>query len=71
MKINNYPIIVIKDENWYYWECPLFEWCYSQWNSLEELENNLKEVIKMCIEEQKEENKQLNLKKVMFSYINM
>ena len=51
MQIQNFPLIMIKDENGYYVECPLFDGCYSQGKTLEEAQKNIQEVIQMCVDE--------------------
>ncbi len=52
------PIIVQQDEDGYYFiECPLFEACYTQGDTLDEAMKNIREVIEMCLEE--EENKEI------------
>jgi len=54
MQTVNFPIIITKDEDWYYAECPSFEWCYTQWDTLEQVQEKIQEVIKICIDELKE-----------------
>ena len=52
MKDRQFPVIVEKDEDGYYVvECPLFKGCYSQGKSLGEALKNIKEAIKLCLEE--------------------
>jgi len=53
-KIKNqpFPVIVEKDEDdFYVVECPLFKGCYTQGKSLDEALKNIREVIKICLEE--------------------
>ena len=53
-KVKNYqfPVIVEKDEDGFYvLECPLFKGCYTQAKSLDKGLENIKEVIKLCLEE--------------------
>ena len=63
----DYPIIIIYDKkNWYYAECPLFDGCYTQWDSLNEVLENIKEVIIMCEKENK--NNQYNFSNILLTY---
>ena len=50
--LKQFPIIVEKDEdNFYVVECPLFDGCYTQGETLDEALHNIKEVISLCLEE--------------------
>jgi len=52
IKNNRFPVFVEKDEdNFYVVECPLFKGCYSQGKTLDEALKNIREVIKICLEE--------------------
>ena len=47
-----YPVIVHEDEKGGYWaECPAFEGCYTQGETLEETLDNITEAIHICREE--------------------
>lgn len=62
MKKYELPIIIEKDEDGFYVvECPIFTGCYSQGKTLDEALSNIKEVIKICLEEK-------NNKKLLDSY---
>jgi predicted RNase H-like HicB family nuclease len=62
MKKYELPIIIEKDEDGFYVvECPVFTGCYSQGKTLDEALSNIKEVIKICLEEK-------NNKKLLDSY---
>lgn len=51
------PVFVEKDEDGFYVvECPLFEGCYSQGNTLDEALKNIKEVVTLLLEDK--ENKE-------------
>jgi len=51
------PVIVEQDEdNIYIVSCPVFKGCHSYGKTIEEALDNIKEVIEMCMEEEKEEN---------------
>jgi len=48
------PVFIEKDEDGFYVvECPLFEGCYSQGETLDEALRNIREVIHLTIEEKK------------------
>jgi len=52
---HQFPVIAETDETGgYVVECPIFEGCYSQGDTLDEALNNIKEVLAMCLEEQKD-----------------
>jgi len=49
-----FPITVNK-ENWiYWWEAKFFDWCFSQWDTLEDYWNNMTEAIQDYSESIKE-----------------
>lgn len=52
-------VIAIDEDGKYVAECPSLKCCYSQGDTFEEAVENIKEVIEMCIEELKEENKKI------------
>jgi len=48
------PLLMEKGEDGFYVvECPLFEGCYSQGKTIDEALGNIREVIKMILEEKK------------------
>jgi predicted RNase H-like HicB family nuclease len=50
--VRQYPVIVESDETGgYVAECPAFEGCFSQGETVDEALQNIKEVIEMCREE--------------------
>lgn len=56
--IYHLPIVVERDEEGFYVvECPVLPGCYTQGKTLDEALGNIKEVIKLVLEE--EENKEL------------
>ena len=66
---NIFPVVVEKDEdNMYVVECPFFDGCYTQGNTLDEALENIKEVISMCLEEK--QNRSL-IKNYSFSDISL
>lgn len=55
------PILVEQDEdNVYIVSCPVFKGCHSYGKTIDEALENIKEVIDMCIEEQKEKVLDIN-----------
>lgn len=60
-KILHLPILVEQDEdNIFIVSCPVFKGCHSYGATIDEALNNIKEVIDMCIEEEKEEAPYIN-----------
>ena len=50
-------VVIERDEDGYYvGEVPQLKACYSQGETIDELMTNMKEVIKLCIEEAEESN---------------
>jgi predicted RNase H-like HicB family nuclease len=46
------PLFIEKDENGFYVaECPIFEGCYTQGKTIDEVLKNIREVIEMILEE--------------------
>jgi len=53
--VRQYPVIVESDETGgFVVECPAFEGCFSQGETMDEALENIKEVIAMCLEEERE-----------------
>ena len=60
-KILHLPIVVEQDEdNFYIVSCPVFKGCHSYGSTIDEALKNIKEVIEMCIEEEKEIPSEIN-----------
>ncbi len=60
-KILHLPILVEQDEdNVYIVSCPVFKGCHSYGKTIDEALVNIKEVIDMCIEEEKEKTTEIN-----------
>lgn len=60
-KILHLPILVEQDEdNIYIVSCPVFKGCHSYGRTIDEALDNIKEVIDMCIEEEKEKVAEIN-----------
>jgi predicted RNase H-like HicB family nuclease len=50
-------VVIERDEDGYYvGEVPQLKACYSQGETIDELMNNIKEVIELCLEEKSEES---------------
>ena len=48
------PVFIEKDEDGFYVvECPVFEGCYSQGKTVDEALRNIREVIRLIVEEKK------------------
>ncbi|TAE55850.1 MAG: type II toxin-antitoxin system HicB family antitoxin [Nostocales cyanobacterium] len=57
MKNKEFYVVIERDEDgMYIGEVPQLKACYSQGETIDELINNIKEVIKMCLEELEEES---------------
>jgi len=60
-KILHLPIVIEQDEdNIYIVSCPVFKGCHSYGATIEEALENIREVIDMCMEEEKEKTGQTN-----------
>ena len=60
-KILHLPILVEQDEDdFYIVSCPVFKGCHSYGSTIDEALNNIKEVIDMCVEEEKEKTSEIN-----------
>lgn len=59
---NTYPIIIEKTEDGYYAECPFIQGVYAQGETEEEVRSNLKDVLKMTLEDIKSRGESVDLK---------
>jgi predicted RNase H-like HicB family nuclease len=67
MKKNVFEILVHEAEDGGYWaECPSIEGCYSQGETLDELQSNIKEAIELCLDELRAKNKRIPSSNRMF-----
>jgi len=56
------PILIEQDEdNIYIVSCPVFKGCHSYGKTVDEAIKNIKEVIGMCLDEEKEKEKQSHI----------
>jgi len=63
MKKHLLQVVIEQDEDGtYVADCPALKGCYAQGDTFEEAMKNIKDVIKMCLEELKEERKKVDLK---------
>ncbi|MFA4852885.1 MAG: type II toxin-antitoxin system HicB family antitoxin [Bacteroidales bacterium] len=59
-KILHLPILIEQDEdNIYIVSCPVFKGCHSYGKTVDEAIKNIKEVIGMCLDEEKEKSPQI------------
>ncbi len=57
-KQQEFYVIIERDEDGYYvGEVPQLQACYSQGETIDELMKNMKEVIELCLEEEREDLK--------------
>jgi len=64
-----FPVVVERDEDGFYVvECPVLEGCYSQGKSLDEALKNIREVIKLCLEEKETQKFLKSYKPAEFSF---
>jgi len=62
LKVYSLQVIVEQDEDGIYVaSCPSLQGCYAQGDSFEEAIENIKDVIKMCLEELKDEKKKIEI----------
>ena len=55
-------IVEIDEDGKYVASCPALQSCYSQGDSFEEALDNVRDVIRMCLEELRDENKVVDLR---------
>lgn len=57
----HYPVLIEQDEdNMYIVSCPNFKGCHSYGETIDEAMNNIKEVIELCLEEEKSDYTRIN-----------
>lgn len=65
------PIIIEMDEdNYYIVSCPVFKGCHSYGTTIDEAMSNLKEVIEICMDEQKPQdlNRFIGFREIEFPF---
>jgi predicted RNase H-like HicB family nuclease len=55
-------VIEIDEDGKYVASCPALQGCYTQGDTFEEALENIHDVIEMCLEELKEENREIDLR---------
>jgi len=66
------PILIEKDEDGFYVvECPVFSGCYTQGKTMDEALKNIREVIVLCLEENKETLENFHPQELMFSTLSL
>ncbi len=61
IKTLHLPILVEQDEdNYYIVSCPVFKGCHSYGATIDEALTNIREVIDICVEEEKEKASEIN-----------
>lgn len=67
MKKNIFEILVHESDEGGYWaECPSLDGCYSQGETLDELQTNIKEAIELYLSEIRAKNKKIPTSNRMF-----
>jgi predicted RNase H-like HicB family nuclease len=60
-EVLHFPVLVEQDENGIYIvSCPVFKGCHSYGKTVEEAVSNIREVIEICLDEEKENADRLN-----------
>ncbi|MFA5997767.1 MAG: type II toxin-antitoxin system HicB family antitoxin [Candidatus Paceibacterota bacterium] len=62
---SSYPIIIEKTDDGYYAECPFIQGVYAQGETEDEVRTNLKDVLKMTLEDIKARGEHFSLKDSM------
>jgi predicted RNase H-like HicB family nuclease len=57
------PIIIEKDEDGYYAECPALQGCFTQGETYEEVIENMRDAIELHLQDRQEQNETLSLSK--------
>ena len=53
-KIVNMPVIIEKDRDGFFAYCPSLQGCYTQGNTYDEIMKNIREVVELCLDDEKE-----------------
>lgn len=60
VKSYKFPVVIEKDEDGYYVaDCPILQGCHAQGDTIEEAITNIREVIELCLEEIKEQGREI------------
>lgn len=63
MQILNFPIVIEQDQHGYFAMCPDLQGCYSQGETYEEVIENIKDAIKLHVEDRHAEHEELPSKR--------
>ena len=63
MQILNFPIIIEQDQRGYFATCPDLQGCYSQGETYEDAVKNIKDAIKLHVEDRRAEHEELPSKR--------
>jgi len=61
MKQYNFSIVIEHDKDGFFIRCPELQGCYTQGNTYEEAIDNIKDVIKLCVEDMRENDEEIVL----------
>ena len=59
MKLYHFPIVIEQDKDGYFVLCPVLQGCYSQGNTYEKAFENIKDAIRLHIEDRRKEGEDL------------
>lgn len=59
MKHYQFPIIIEQDADGYYAACPTLQGCYTQGETYEEVVKNIKDVIRLVLEDREHEQEEI------------
>ena len=48
------PVIIEKDRDGFFAYCPSLQGCYTQGNTYDEIMKNIREVVELCLDDEKE-----------------
>jgi predicted RNase H-like HicB family nuclease len=57
------PIVIEKDEDGYFAECPALQGCFTQGETYEEVLENMRDAIELHLQDRRERNEALHLSK--------
>jgi len=63
MNYYSLPIVIEKDEDGYFAECPALQGCFTQGETYEEVLENMRDAIDLHLRDRREQNETLNLSK--------
>lgn len=63
MSYYSLPIVIEKDEDGYFAECPALQGCFTQGATYEEVLQNMRDAIELHLQDRREQSEALNLSK--------